>query len=139
MIRNPSDPDPIARVLLEWGIQPLLICRLFDMEARFQQATGRELTIISGLRSCTRQLELELEGRPAADCDVSNHTVCPARAADLRIGGLTTRSLKAEFGRAAIEAGLRWGGGSPVDSGGIPSDWNHVDLGRRPAGLPTHN
>jgi len=27
--------------------------------------------------------------------------------------------------------GLRWGGGGEVDSGGIPVDWQHADLGPR--------
>jgi hypothetical protein len=93
-----------------------------------------DLTIISGFRSPARQEELRKAGRPAAPVHLSNHTVCPARALDFRVSVTPTPDVKAAFGAAAVRVGFRWGGGSPVDDRGIPSDWNHVDLGPRPAG-----
>lgn len=63
---------------------------------------------------------------------MSNHTSCPATAIDVSIGFAPTNVLKATLGRVGILAGLRWGGGSPVDrQTGIPSDWNHFDIGPR--------
>lgn len=126
-----ATPD---RLQLEWGIAAELACRLIRMAHVFQERTTRELIIISGYRSCERQQELAAQGRPAAPCNVSNHTVCPARAVDLYIQGasMAPRQLKLDFGDAALIAGLRWGGGSPLEDG-IPSDWNHVDLGPRNA------
>jgi uncharacterized protein YcbK (DUF882 family) len=96
-------------------------------------ATGQRWQIISGFRTAGEQVRLSREGRPTAPVDLSNHTSCPATALDFRGPGIPTRAVKATFGRLALEAGFRWGGGSAVDDVGIPSDWNHVDLGpRRP-------
>jgi len=90
------------------------------------------LTVISGYRTPEEQNALRADGRPAANNDRSTHLSCPATGADLWIvGAEVTRELKAIFGSAAQAAGLRWGGGSAPDSDGIPSDWNHVDLGPR--------
>jgi len=90
------------------------------------------LSIISGHRTASKQLQLGAEGRPTAQVDRSTHTSCPATGADLWPGVAVTRVVQATFGEAAVVAGLRWGGGSPIDPDtGIPSDWNHVDLGPR--------
>lgn len=90
------------------------------------------LQIISGYRSPEKQRALRYEGRPAADVDKSTHTTCPATGADLWPSIAKTRVVQATFGEAVVRAGMRWGGGSPVDPAtGIPSDWNHVDLGPR--------
>lgn len=119
-----TDPcDIVRRWTVEW-----------EVAARLTTMAGMvpfDLSIISGYRSPQQQRELREQGRPAAPVELSNHTACPARAVDMRISVTPTRSAKAEFGRAAVMAGFRWGGGSPVDDAGIPSDWNHLDLGRR--------
>jgi len=133
-VRAVLDPDQTPDSLqLKWGISDDLACRVMRMAYRFRELTGHELIVISGFRSCEEQNELAERGRPAAPCDVSNHVRCPATAVDLIIAGSVraTRELRLNFGAAAIEAGLRWGGGSPIDDDGIPSDWNHVDLGPR--------
>lgn len=102
------------------------------MEEIFRRETGHELQIISGYRTAAEQRELEAEGRPTAPVELSTHTVCPAQGADLRIvGSPPTTALRMAFGDAAVRAGLRWGGGSLRGPDGIPSDWNHVDLGPR--------
>lgn len=106
--------------------------RVARMATRFKLETGRSVSIISGYRSPEKQRELKRQGRPAAPVDVSNHTSCPATAVDVRIGLAPTNVMKAILGRIAVEEGLRWGGGSPVNpETGIPSDWNHFDVGPR--------
>lgn len=48
------------------------------------------------------------------------------------VSGFPVNQYKVELGVAAVENGLRWGGGSPRDpETGIPRDWNHVDTGPR--------
>jgi len=90
------------------------------------------IQIISGYRSPEKQRQLKYEGRPAAPVDLSTHTACPSQGADIWPGIAVTRVVQAQLGEAGVTSGLRWGGGSPVDpSTGIPSDWNHFDLGRR--------
>lgn len=88
--------------------------------------------IISGHRTEEEQENLREEGRPAAPPGRSTHTSCPATGADLRLTIPPANQVKIELGRVARLAGLRWGGGSPIDPDtGIPSDWNHFDLGPR--------
>jgi len=120
-----TDPCDIIR---RWKVTPEVAARAVLLV----RSIPFEASIISGYRTPARQEELRRQGRPAADPNVSNHTRCPATALDWRISVTPTDSAKAEFGRAAVAAGFRWGGGSPVDPNtGIPSDWNHVDLGPR--------
>lgn len=117
---------------VSWQIHPHLAARLLYMDAVFRQLVGTGLRIISGWRSMVDQERLEREGRPAARDDLSTHRSCPATGADLDVPVATVDvETKLTFGHAARAAGLRWGGGSPVNSYGIPSDWNHVDLGPR--------
>lgn len=93
------------------------------------------IRIISGYRSPEKQTQLlndpEYQAAPVA---LSNHTICPARAVDLDPVIEATGPVKAELGRCARLAGLRWGGGAPFDDAGIPvgNEWRHVDLGPRP-------
>lgn len=99
---------------------------------------GVPVMIISGHRTVARQEELRAAGRPTAPPGRSTHTSCPATGIDLRIPGHmdptnsdTDRVLWADLGRAAERLGLRWGGGSPRDRFGLPSDFNHFDKGPR--------
>jgi hypothetical protein len=111
-----------------WLISPQLADRLI-LAASFLPFS---LQIISGNRSPAHQMKLRQEGRPTADVDRSTHTSCPATGADVWPSVAATRVVQATLGEALVRAGLRWGGGSPVDpSTGIPSDWNHADLGPR--------
>lgn len=123
---EPYETD-FCGVLERWMIHPRLAQALFTIAARAPFG----ISIISGYRSPARQAELEAQGRPTADPNLSTHLSCPAGGADVRLDVAVTDAVKATFGRLAVEAGLRWGGGSPVDQNGIPSDWNHVDLGPR--------
>lgn len=114
---------------LPWGISYELAYRLMLMA---DQAAPLELDIISGFRTAEEQRDLDQEGRPAAPEALSTHRTCPATGADLSLPTVTTTDqVKAMFGGWTVFAGLRWGGGSPVSSAGIPLDWNHVDLGPR--------
>jgi len=125
----PASQNQICELATKWLIDPVLASKLVAMA----QLVPFGLSIISGWRSVERQLELAKEGRPAAPPELSTHCSCPATGADLRINGLEPGPYeKTLFGEAAVKVGLRWGGGSPLDRG-IPTDWNHVDLGpRRP-------
>lgn len=115
-----------------WGLSVTLSVRLWCALAQAEAETGLSWDIISGHRSCEEQEELARQGRPAAPCHLSTHVSFPATGADVRVSSIATRSLKATWGRIVVENGMRWGGGSPVDpETGIPSDWNHVDLGPR--------
>lgn len=113
-----------------WLLDPVLAGRLARTLNQVEQETGVSWRIISGYRTLEEQEQLRRRGRPTAPPGCSTHTVCPARGADVQVNGFPARQYKITFGRLATEAQLRWGGGSPVDPDtGIPSDWNHVDLG----------
>lgn len=116
-----------CRLARKWKLDQRLARALVVMSGRLEFG----IEIISGYRSPEKQRALEAQGRPAAPVDVSTHTWCPATGADLTVSIAPVRSVKARLGAEAVRAGLRWGGGSPVDRAGIPSDWNHVDLGPR--------
>lgn len=111
-----------------WKIAPRVAQLLVQLSARLPFP----ITLISGYRTCTQQQALGKAGRPAAPCGLSTHVSCPATGVDVWPGIAVTDVVKANLGAAAVPLGFRWGGGSPVDPNtGIPSDWNHLDLGPR--------
>jgi len=119
-----------------WGISLELAERLVRASQDFASTADNILnvSIISGLRTIAEQNRLRVEkgGANVADNRLSTHLACPATGADIRISVFPTRTIKLRWLAAARLAGLRTGGGSTVDpETGIPSDWNHVDLGRR--------
>jgi len=125
-----ADTDP-CRLASKWTLENELSFKLVAMASGIPFG----LTIYSGFRTAARQAELEAAGRPTAPDRLSTHRACPSQGADVRftLGAanleLTSRVL---FGHHATLAGLRWGGGGPVnDRTGIPVDWNHLDLGPR--------
>jgi len=129
MIAERIDPngDP-CQLATKWKISPRLANNLLLMASRLEFP----VQIISGYRSPTKQRALAAEGRPTAPVDRSTHTSCPATGADVWPGIAVTTLIQARLGAEAVISGLRWGGGSPVDpQTGIPSDWNHMDLGPR--------
>jgi len=129
-IRTDTTEQELCQLAVRWTIHPSLARGLLAMAKRLPF----QISIISGYRTVEQQLELKRVGRPAASPELSNHCSCPATAADLSTSVATSEVVKAYLGEAATIAGLRWGGGSPVDPDtGIPSDWNHVDLGPRRA------
>lgn len=113
-------------------LDPGFALRVARTIIEFDEETRTPISIISGHRTDAEQNQLIKQGRPAAPVGASNHTSCPATAVDLRISGIPVNVQKAILGRIAVFNGLRWGGGSPVDpETGIPSDWNHLDMGPR--------
>lgn len=111
-----------------WKIHPNLAWKLVTL----RRAMPVGVSIISGYRSPEEQNALREAGRPTAANDRSTHLSCPATGADLRVHAAELDdAVKIAFGVAAVSAGLRWGGGSAVNDKGIPSDWNHVDMGPR--------
>lgn len=134
LVRPDTDP---CRLSEKWKIEPLLAIKIVKVSARVPFA----FQIISGYRSDQAQRELLAQpDSAAAAVTKSNHTICPARAVDVRILGdeiLATRELRAgahaAFGQAAMAEGLRWGGfftpHGPL--GYNEKEWNHVDLGSR--------
>lgn len=126
---HPDRPDAACTLVKRWKIHPTLAQRLVDMA----NMVPFPVSVISGFRSVQQQRNLRRMGRPAADPARSTHTVCPALGADVWPHTAATSEVQATLGLAAVQAGLRWGGGSPPDPRTlIPSDWNHVDLGPRP-------
>ena len=135
MTVDPHDVDAFrCDLIATWGVDPRLADIVAGAAAEISNSTGRTLRIISGFRTDETQRQLIADGRGAAPVGLSNHTVCPSRAVDVSIGAAPTNVQKALLGSIMVFAGLRWGGGSPVDpKTGIPSDWNHFDLGPRNA------
>jgi len=131
---GPFDPQPDIEAICGFagrhGLSYALAAGLFRM------ARGLEfgIRIISGARTRAQQAEHQL------DFDRSTHSNedrlgCPrlATGADLDPIIGVTNIVKARMGVEALAAGLRWGGGAPIDDIGIPVDpeWRHVDLGAR--------
>jgi len=129
--RQSATLEEFCNWVARWGIDPRLGRGLQTMQAHFPT----RLSIISGSRTPEQQDALREAGRPTAPNDLSTHLDCPsATGADLSTGGVADNGVKIALGLAASLAGLRWGGGSHVDhETGIPTDWNHVDLGPRRA------
>ena len=105
--------------------------RLLLAAADFFAETGRPVWMISGWRSALQQRRLSRQGRPTAPDELSTHRSCPATGVDISLGARPSGFLKARWGHFAFIYGLRWGGGGRVDEGGIPLDWQHVDVGPR--------
>lgn len=114
-----------------WGVAVETMDKLAHSAEKMLQETGVRVEIISGYRTEAEQTALGQAGRPAARDDLSTHRSCPATGADISLGFAPTRVQKATWGRIVVMEGLRWGGGGPVDDGGIPIDWGHVDRGPR--------
>lgn len=124
-------PDAMARAMCvtqdKWKLSRAFVEKTYQLAAMLPF----QIALISGFRTERSQNELRARGRPTADNDKSTHLSCPATGGDFRIA-LTDNSAKLAFGTAATSIGFRWGGGSPIDpETGIPSDWNHLDLGPR--------
>lgn len=131
MEREPLTGADPCELSARWGVRLDVMERVVRAAHAFSAETGREVWIISGFRTDATQRALRRAGRPAADVDRSTHTSCPATGVDVSLGFVPTDVLKAFWGRSAVVAGLRWGGGSAVDEKGLPTDWNHVDVGPR--------
>ena len=116
-----------------WGVSLDVAQRVWLAARDFHTETGRQVWIISGFRTKAQQQRLSRQGRPTAPDELSTHRSCPATGIDISLGPRPSGFMKATWGRITLIYGLRWGGGSPVDDGGIPTDWQHVDTGPRVA------
>lgn len=136
----PLTTEQLCERSSKWLVTPEVFMRVTVAARSFAFQTGREVFIISGWRSKEEQARLGRQGRPTATEALSTHRSCLATGIDVDLGFLVPKILQVRWGAEAVFAGLRWGGGSRVDpETGIPSDWNHVDLGPRlaePTGLP---
>lgn len=127
--------DAICATSARWGIRPELVQLLVRMAGALEFG----VSITSGARTRAEQVALEEAGRPAAPFALSTHANededgCGRLATGVDLSTLVAPvpAVQARLGAEATLVGLRWGGGSPVDpSTGIPSDWNHLDLGPR--------
>ncbi len=131
MIREVILDGDVCGLSERWGVDGQTMRRVWLSAQDFRAETRREVWIISGWRSRKEQQALDRRGRPAAPEAASTHRSCPATGVDVSLGPLPTRVMKAIWGRIVTLNGLRWGGGGPVDDGGIPLDWGHVDRGPR--------
>lgn len=128
VIRPEWDDLELCAFQDRWMIAAVLADRLHCLAYRLPFG----LRIISGFRTLEAQQKLINEGKGAA-LDRSTHVTCPATGADVWPTVEPAGQIKLELGRVARLCGLRWGGGSAPDENGIPSDWNHLDLGPRAA------
>jgi len=122
------DPCEIAAT---WGIDVSLATRIVRAAGLFLSFTRAPVWIISGYRTPYEQWLLRTSGRPTAPVGRSTHTSCPATGVDISLGTLPDMEKKRFWGTLLELDGLRWGGGSAKDDNGIPSDWQHADLGPR--------
>lgn len=129
-----SIPDPlegfegICSAARRWFVPVELVVKL----QRLQQRVPFDLSVISAYRTPEEQQALIDAGdRPAAPIDRSTHTSCPATGVDVWPDVEPVRAVKALLASEATLVGFRVGGGGPVDDGGLPIDWNHLDLGPR--------
>jgi len=116
---------------LRWGVTVDTIGRVKAAAEDFVTETGRDVWIISGLRTAAEQRRLSSQGRPTAPDSLSTHRSCPATGVDISLGARPSGFLKARWGHWTLVHGLRWGGGGAVAESGIPIDWQHVDVGPR--------
>lgn len=123
-----SDPCVLSGI---WGVDEATMSRVFQAAELFTLQTRRPVWIISGYRTRIEQLTLDRTGRPTAPDELSTHRTCPATGVDISLGPLPGTELKLFWGQMVQLQGLRWGGGSELDSSLIPLDWQHVDRGPR--------
>lgn len=119
-------------IALAWVVDQRTVELAQAAALAFEEQTRRRVDIISGFRTSAEQERLRGQGRPTALDSLSTHRSCPATGMDISVGPLPTTLMKVLWGTQVVFAGLRWGGGSPVDlQTGIPEDWNHLDRGPR--------
>jgi len=130
--QEPVTGEFLCAIASRWLVEPAVMLKALAAAREFTAVTGRDVFIMSGFRTAQEQERLKREGRPTAPDELSTHRSCLATGIDVDMGFLISNAMKALWGSAAVSAGLRWGGGSPISPiTGIPSDWNHVDVGPR--------
>ena len=130
-MREPILLEDWCALAARWGVSERTMERVAMSAEDYYEETRFRPEIISGYRTQAKQAQLGRAGRPAAPDNLSTHRSCPATGVDVSLGFAPTRVQKGIWGRIVVWNGLRWGGGSPVDDGGMPTDWAHVDSGPR--------
>lgn len=126
--KAPVPVETVCAVARRWRISEMVAAKLSVLAA----ALPFGISIISGYRTPEEQDQLRAEGRPTAPNNVSTHLSCPATGVDVWPDIAVVNAVKATLASEAYRVGFRVGGGSAVDpETGIPSDWNHLDLGPR--------
>lgn len=125
-----SNPCVLSQI---WQVDERVMALIFRTAELFQNTQRRPVWIISGWRTREEQRRLHRIGRQAAPDELSTHRSCPATGVDISLGSTPPSDVIRAWGDLVELNGLRWGGGSPKDERGIPSDWPHVDAGRRAA------
>jgi len=120
-----------CRLAQVWGVDEGVMEKIGTAADLFARFAGRPVYIISGFRTRREQSFLSRTGRPAAPDSLSTHRSCPATGVDISLGVPVPSDLIRFWGELLELNGLRWGGGSPADDRGIPTDWQHADRGPR--------
>jgi hypothetical protein len=129
-----------ARAVCELAQRWQVDAQLLYAIAHAQAALPFRLHIFSGSRTAEEQRRLS--STPFALSTHADHDQagCPRNASGVDVqpilpGVRASRAAVAQMGAAFVLRGLRWGGGAPVDSEGIPvaPEMWHVDLGPRVA------
>lgn len=124
--------SPLCDLVGRWNVDWQVMQKAQAAATEFELQTGRDVFIISGFRTAAEQKRLGKAGRPTAPDELSTHRSCIATGIDVDLGFVVSDLMKAIWGSRALEAGLRVGGGSPIDpTTGLNTDWNHVDNGPR--------
>lgn len=124
----------ICELANRWGLSPELVWWI----ARAQAALPFRLHIYSGARTATEQQRISSTPFSLSTHADRDRMGCARLATGVDVqpilpGVRASRAAVAQMGAAFTLRGLRWGGGAPVDSEGIPvgnERW-HVDLGPR--------
>lgn len=115
-----------------WGVREDVMQKVKAAAAEMEFHTKIPVWIISGFRTKEEQATLIRRGGFVAMESLSTHRSCPATGVDVWLGELNDDATKVSWGFFVRNAGLRWGGGSPLDERlKIPGDWTHVDVGPR--------
>lgn len=131
---EPISNDLVCAIAARWTVEPDLVTRL--IMARFDMPF--DVWIFSGARSMTKQAAVSktpFNVTTHADA-FANGCARLATGVDAQPTELANRVdlvVVAQMGAAWTRQGLRWGGGAPAGSDGIPEGverW-HVDLGSR--------
>lgn len=141
VLPNPVPEPYIGNVLVGlWGLAPELACKLAAWREELACARPAPLIVYvtSGRRTRSHQACLATLGYQTADPALSTHVPADtgpyagyAQGVDVDLMPDTDEAWRAA-GLAATRVGLRWGGGSAVDSRTlIPQDRWHFDMGRK--------
>ena len=127
----------IRRLMDYWGLCPELACRVVaGVELlKCMHPAPVTLFVTSGRRTAEEEAQLKSEGYMTTAPELSTHIPKPGSKCSTGVDLDILPSDDATWrwvGAAMSRAGLRWGGGSQLDTVTlIPKDRYHFDLGRK--------